>query len=239
MKVTLDSKEIDLMKKAFKKILMSLILLGTSPYSCFAAPPNIKVKWMHKNPCWTLEKRTINPTGIMVHSTASPGISALEWYEKWNKSLSEGGRQVAVHAFLDDKVIAQYLPWCLRAWHCSRGPNGSGNDSYISIEMCEPPSIKYLTPSTIDTNFYNPQAQENKRYFNDALKNMVELCAYLSEWFGIDPSNIICHQEGHKKGIASNHADVLHWWPLHGVDMDVFRNLVDKKLRGEYIKYDF
>ena len=44
---------------------------------------------------------------------------------------------------------------------------------------------------------------------------------------------LICHSEGYKRGIASNHADVLHWWPKHGKDMDKFRDDVDRKLKGE------
>jgi hypothetical protein len=29
-------------------------------------------------------------------------------------------------------------------------------------------------------------------------------------------------------GIASNHADVMHWFPRHGTDMDCFREEVEK-----------
>ena len=35
--------------------------------------------------------------------------------------------------------------------------------------------------------------------------------------------NIICHCEGYKQGIASNHGDVMHWFPKHGKSMDTFR----------------
>lgn len=175
----------------------------------------------------------------MVHSTASPGVMAPIWHQLWNKSLREGGTEVAVHAFVDDKCIMQYLPWCLRAWHCGEGKNGSGNDTHISIEMCEPKSVKYSGPSTIDLGYYDPKDPENRRYFNASLKNMVELCAYLCEQFEIEPKSIICHQEGYQDGIASNHADVLHWWPLHGLTMDKFRDLVKQEMLGETVAYNF
>ena len=200
--------------------------------------PSITVKWMDKNPCWTDEPRTIKPGGIMVHSTASPGMMALDWYEKWNKSLEEGGKEVAVHAFLDDKCIMQYLPWTKRAWHCGKGENGSGNDTHISIEMCEPSSIIYNSNRS-EIVSYDPKDPENKKYFNSALKNMVDLCAYLCNEFKIKPKNIICHHEGHELGIASDHADVLHWWPLHGVTMDMFRQMVEDTIQGKPVKYDF
>lgn len=41
---------------------------------------------------------------------------------------------------------------------------------------------------------------------------------------------LICHAEGYKRGIASNHADVMHWFPKHGKSMDTFRAEVNKLL---------
>ena len=34
---------------------------------------------------------------------------------------------------------------------------------------------------------------------------------------------VICHAECYDLGIASQHGDVLQWWPKHGVTMDQFR----------------
>ena len=65
----------------------------------------------------------------------------------------------------------------------------------------------------------------------------MELCAYLCTLYKLDPLTdgvLICHSEGHKRGIASNHADVLHWFPRHGKSMDAFRQDVAEELkRGE------
>lgn len=55
---------------------------------------------------------------------------------------------------------------------------------------------------------------------------------YLCELYGLTEQDIICHCEGHDLGIASNHADVLHWWPKHGKNMDTFRAAVKDKLGG-------
>ena len=44
---------------------------------------------------------------------------------------------------------------------------------------------------------------------------------------------VICHSEGHQRGIASNHADVMHWFPQYGKSMDTFRADVARKLKGE------
>lgn len=222
-----------MIKKIPQKFLAFFMALLLSN-GCSAKSPKITVKIMNNNPCMTSEKKTIKPDSIMVHSTATPGVMAPDWYKIWDKSLEDGGREVAVHAFVDDKCIMQYLPWKKRAWHCG----GRANDTHISIEMCEPKMVKYSDSSKIDSS-YDPKDPKTKKYFNAALKNMVELCAYLCEKFNIKPGTIICHKEGHDKGIASNHVDVLHWWPLHGVTMGIFRKLVSKELKKETIDYDF
>jgi hypothetical protein len=56
---------------------------------------------------------------------------------------------------------------------------------------------------------------------------------YLCKLYGLNENNIICHSEGYKLGIASNHADVMHWFPRHGETMDSFRNAVKERLRTE------
>ena len=43
---------------------------------------------------------------------------------------------------------------------------------------------------------------------------------------------VLCHSEGYARGIASNHADVLHWWRKFGVSMDNFRRDVAEKMKG-------
>ena len=51
----------------------------------------------------------------------------------------------------------------------------------------------------------------------------VELCVYLCKLYGLTEKDIICHSEGYKLGTASNHGDVMHWFPKHGKSMDTFR----------------
>lgn len=172
--------------------------------------------------------RTITPKGIMVHSTGvnNPylkryvgpndgllGVSANN--NHWNQNTPDG-KQVCVHAFigkLADGKIATYqtLPWNMRGWHCGSGLKGSGNDTHIGFEIAE----DGLTDSV---------------YFNAVYKEAAELCAYLCKQYGLTEKNIICHAEGYKLGVASNHGDVLHWWPKFGKSMDTFRAGVKKLL---------
>ena len=67
---------------------------------------------------------------------------------------------------------------------------------------------------------------ENQAYFEDVYRKAVFTCAYVLKQLGvskIDKNSLCSHAEGYKMGIASNHADVGHWWPKHGKSMDDFR----------------
>ena len=170
---------------------------------------NIKQTYITKNACYKAGRK-ITPKGIVVHSTACPGVLAECWYSRWNKS----GIEKAVHAFLDDSVICQHLPWNHRGWHAG----GSANNTHIGFEICEP---KDWTT--------------NITYFMKAYQNAVDLCVYLCKKYNLTEKDIISHKEGHKKGVASNHGDPEHWWKYFGYDMNKFRADVKKALGGKEV----
>lgn len=170
--------------------------------------------------------RKIVPKGIMVHSTGCNNPELRRYVgpddgklgkNQYNNHWNMGNLSVCVHAFvgkLKNGSVATYqtLPWDHRGWHCG----GSGNDTHISFEICE-------------------DGLSNKAYFNSVYKEAVELCAYLCKTYNLDPLKdgvLICHSEGCKRGIASNHGDVMHWFPKHGKSMDTFRADVVAKLNG-------
>ncbi|HCK23692.1 N-acetyl-anhydromuramyl-L-alanine amidase AmpD [Clostridium tetanomorphum] len=178
------------------------------------------------NACYKAGK-TIKPKGIMVHSTGAnnpwlkryvgpdDGLLGKNQYNNhWNQD-KPGGRQVCVHAFigkLADGSIATYqtLPWNHRGWHAG----GDANNTHIGFEICE----DGLTDAS---------------YFSAVYKEAVELCVHLCKLYGLSEKDILCHSEGYKQGIASNHADVMHWFPKHGKTMDTFRADVKKLLSEE------
>lgn len=174
--------------------------------------------------------RTIKPKGVMIHSTGvnNPnlkryvqpnvvGIGANNNKNDWNRS----GVQKCVHAFIGKLAngtvaTAQTLPWNHRGWHSGSGAKGSANNTHIGFEICE-------------------DGLSDKTYFNKVYQEAVELTAMLCKEYGLNPLEdgvVICHSEGAKRGIASNHADVLHWFPKHGKDMDDFRADVQAKMGG-------
>ena len=176
------------------------------------------------NSCY-IKGEHIKPRGVMVHSTGaanpylrrylSPDDGRLG--EPSSRHWNQGGVGACVHAFigrLADGSIAAYqtLPWTMRGWHCG----GTGNDTHISFEICE-------------------DKLADKGYFRATYQAAVELTAYLCKRFSLDPladGVVLCHSEGYKRGIASNHADVMHWWGRYGVSMDNFRRDVAEKMKG-------
>jgi hypothetical protein len=185
---------------------------------------NLKQLFLTKNNCYISGKKMV-PKGIVVHSTSAnnPNIGRYVGPDDgllgssanhWNQPKPDG-REVCVHAFigkLKDGTIATYqtLPWDMRGWHAG----GSANDSYIGFEICE-------------------DALTDTAYFNAVYREAVELCAMLCKQYNIKPASpsLICHSEGYKLGIASNHADVMHWFPKFGKSMDTFRADVAKAMQ--------
>ena len=172
-----------------------------------------------KSDCYKANRK-IKPKGIMVHSTGAnnPNLKRYVGTHKelgtnqYNNDWNRSGVKVAVHAFIgydkDKKVrIAQVLPWDMRGWHSGK----SANDTHISFEICE---------SNLN----------DKVYFDKAYQKAVKLCVMLCKQFNLTEKDIIDHAEGYKKGIASNHADVGHWFPKHGKSMNTLRADVKKKL---------
>ena len=176
------------------------------------------------NDCY-LRGRYIRPRGVMVHSTGaanpylrrylSPDDGRLG--EPSSRHWNQGGVGACVHAMIgkaaDGSVCTyQTLPWTMRGWHCRR----SGNDTHIAFEICE-------------------DSLTDRAYFQATYQAAVELTAYLCKLYHLDPladGVVLCHSEGYARGIASNHADVLHWWRRYGVSMDNFRRDVAEKMKG-------
>ena len=189
----------------------------------------LRKQYLTKNDCYRAG-RTIRPQGVMIHSTGSnnpvvaryvPGNDVIGW-NQYGNDWDRPGLEKCAHAFVgkfaDGGVgTVQTLPWNRRGWHCGRGKNGSANDTHISFEICE-------------------DGLEDASYFKAVYQEAVELTASLCKEHNLDPladGVVICHKEGYQRGVASNHSDVLHWFPKFGKTMDDFRGDVAQKMRGE------
>lgn len=189
-----------------------------------------------RNSCFATGQQ-MNVRGIMVHSTGAnnpnlsryvPGNEEIGFNtggNHWNQSNAEWKRKFGeplnkcVHAFIgrlaDGSVgVVQTLPWNCRGWHAGMS---AGNNRYIGFEICE-------------------DGLADPDYFKGTYDAAVELTAMLCKRYKLNPLEdgvVICHAEGYKRGVASNHGDVLHWFPRHGKTMDVFRADVARIMRGE------
>uniref|UniRef100_UPI003FEE09D0 glucosaminidase domain-containing protein n=1 Tax=Eisenbergiella tayi TaxID=1432052 RepID=UPI003FEE09D0 len=177
---------------------------------------------MTKNPCYTKGRKLVAVKGLMLHSVGTPQPSAQVFIRQWNK---ESYNNACVHAFIDGNTgeIFQTLPWEHRGWHCASGAKGSGNNTHIGVEMCEPATIKYTGgASWRETgDGTNTKATVLRTY-----TSAVQLFAFLCEEYHLNPLDdgvIISHSEGYRRGIASNHGDVEHIWKKFGLTMDHFR----------------
>lgn len=180
--------------------------------------------------------RTIVPQGVMVHSTGANNpnlkryvqplagaadygsLTALLGTNQNRNDWNRAGVGACVHAFIGrlmDGAIAtcQTLPWAMRGWHCG----ADGNNTHISFEICE-------------------DGLDDQDYFHRVYQEAVELTAHLCRLYGLDPladGAVICHSEGYRRGIASAHADVEHWFPKFGRTMDDFRADVAGELKED------
>lgn len=184
-----------------------------------------------RNPCYTAGRK-ITVKGLMLHSVGCSQPKASAFINSWN---SPAHGTSCVHGFIDgnDGTVYQTLPWNHRGWHCGSGNKGSGNNTHIGVEMCEPACIKY----TAGSNFTCSNLTEAKAVAERTYKAAVELFAMLCKKYSLDPladGVIISHREGHSRGIASNHGDPEHLWVQLGMGytMDSFRKAVKAAMGG-------
>ncbi len=176
-----------------------------------------------KNPCYT-NGRKIVPKGIMIHSVGVAQPDPIVFVNKFNSQTAE----VSVHGFIGKEQAYQTLPWDTRAWHCG----GSGNNTHIGIEMTEPKTIDYVGGSS----WVDKDEKETKDFVLGTYKNAVEIFATICKEYGLDPLEdgvILSHNEGWKRGIASNHGDVEHIWSKFEISMDEFRRDINEEMKGE------
>lgn len=188
--------------------------------------------------------RTITPKGVMVHSTGANNPLVARYVQPVEGQKDEAqlkaeiggnrnandwnnpGLDVCTHAFVgklaDGGVgTVQTLPWNHRGWHAGTGTSGgSANNTHIAFEICEDD----LT---------------DEGYFRKVYQEAVELTAMLCKTYNLNPladGVVICHSEGYQRGVASNHADVMHWFPKFGKSMDTFRSDVSKAMTPAQVK---
>ena len=180
---------------------------------------NIIESFATKNKCYQAAT-PLYPRGIMLHSIGCPQPNASVMAQNFNQ-YRPNGQSVCVHAFVQrDGTVYQTLPWTVQAWHCG----GSANSTHIGVEMTEP-----------SAGMTRSEAAEQ---IAGTYRTVVELFAELCKQYELDPAQdgvIIGHAEGHRRGVASNHADPELLWRTYdmGYTMDGFRRDVAEAMAAK------
>ena len=152
-----------------------------------------------------------------------------QYKNDWNHIVHKAGVNAWIGKLANDSVATvQTMPWDFRPWGCGGGHNGSCNDGWIQLEICE-------------------SKLSDKNYFNQIYKEACELTAYLCKLYDIDPNGsvlhngikvptILCHQDSYQLGLGSNHKDIYHWFNLHNKSMIDVRNDVENLSKEADIK---
>lgn len=179
-----------------------------------------------------------NMVGIVVHDTGG-GNPNLKRYVQPDKSQSyyrqvlddlgvntngndwnkDNERYACVHAFIglnakNQIETYQTLPYDIQCWGVGDGKYGSYNynpTAHIQFEICD-------------------DGYKSKDYFEKAMKEAQEYCAYLCTIYGWNSDVICCHYESYQRGYGGNHNDITVWLRTFGKNMDWFRNEVQKIL---------
>ena len=185
--------------------------------------------FLTENPCYTANRK-IAVKGLMLHSVSCAQPDAKKFIRSWNNSSYD---RCCVHAFIDgnDGTVYQTLPWDMRGWHCGADSEGSANNTHIGVEMCEPSCLVYSEEQSFVCTDTTTAIEVVERTYRAA----VELFATLCVEYRLNPledGTIISHAEGHRRGIASGHADPEHLWNGLGLpySMDSFRKAVRKEI---------
>lgn len=200
---------------------------------------NVPLKCMMTNSTCFKGTRSMDIKGILWHSTGAnnPNLkryvqpsendtnyqSLIEKLGKnllgndWNHTDLQAGLNAWIGKLKDGTITSiQTMPWNYRPWGCGTGSSGSCNDGWIQFEICE-------------------DGLNDKTYFDAIYKEACELTAYLCKQYNLNPKGtvnfnnkkvpvILCHQDSHRLGLGSNHADVYHWFGKFGKTMDNVRN---------------
>lgn len=150
----------------------------------------------------------LNPKGVVVHETATPGATATQEYNYFNNAY----QGASAHAFVDWEDVVQTIPYDEVAWHA--GP--TANSRYIGIELCRPSS-------------HEPDKFE--RVWNNAVSLFADL--FREHGFGeVTVDNLLSHAEVSSRWRESDHTDPVGYFAEYGKTVNEFRDEVQKELNG-------
>lgn len=143
----------------------------------------------------------------------------------WNHISVQAGTNAWIGKAKDNSIISvQTMPWTYKSWSCGSGINGSCNNGWIQIEICE-------------------DNLKNKTYFNQVYLEACELTAYLCQLYQINPEGIvtyntievptiICQKDSFDLGLGVEQNSLFNWLSYFNKTIDNVRTDVQKLIAG-------
>lgn len=145
------------------------------------------------------------PVGITLHETATPGATAENSFQYFNREYVGA----SAHVFVDWNERIQMVPYNECAWHA--GP--TANSRYIGVEMCHPKG-------------HNPEQ------FKKVWDGTVELFAELLTKYNLTTKDINTHHEITLRWRETDHTDPTDFLAEYGEDINSFKRAVEEKING-------
>lgn len=147
----------------------------------------------------------LNPMGVVVHETATPGATARDEFNFFNT----GNRDASAHGFVDWNEYIQTVPYTEIAWHA--GP--TANRRYIGIELCH---------------------AESAEEFIKVWDNAVMVIASIFSYFGweVTKDTLLSHSDVSLRWGETDHTDPIGYFKKFGKTMEDFRAAVKNEIIG-------
>lgn len=161
-----------------------------------------KIKYIAKN----RSGYPLKPQGITLHETATPGATAENSFQYFNREYVGA----SAHVFVDWNERIQMVPYNESAWHAGT----TANCRYIGVEMCHPKG-------------HNPEQ------FRKVWDGTVELFAELLKKYNLTVNDINTHHEISLRWGETDHVDPTSFLAEYGEDINSFKKAVENKLNGD------
>ena len=145
----------------------------------------------------------LNPSYVVIHSTANLGASALNHVNYWHN---------------DDTYAVHYVgDWTGKVYHCVPDTRmcwqvGNGNPYVVGIELCEP-----------------VKATDFQKVWDVG----VEWAAWCLNWYGWGVDRLLSHKDCSERWGGSDHTDPIPFFAKWGRTWEQFVSEVDAKLEGD------
>ena len=147
----------------------------------------------------------LNPMGVVVHETATPGATARDEFNFFNT----GNRDASAHGFVDWNEYIQTVPYTEIAWHAGQ----TANRRYIGIELCH---------------------AESQEEFIKVWDNAVMVIASIFSYFGweVTKDTLLSHSDVSLRWGETDHTDPIGYFKKFGKTMEDFKAAVKNEIIG-------